>query len=420
VSGKELDSNTANNTATATTQVVASADLVLSKECKPDQPNTQPAGTATFCDIYVTNAGPSDAQNVTITDHVIGSAPFVVNAIAATESPSDATAPVCGPATPIGPTTSTTLTCTDLVLPSGAQLDVKVTFTANSTADVDDTATVTSSTPDPSPNNNTAVGRVSFRSISDLALTKSNAPNPVTAGTNITYTLGVTNHGPSSAANVVVTDVLSGQVSFVSASPSQGACQAGVVPGDPTKPLTCNLGALANGASASVTVIAKVNSDTPAGTILVNNGTASSDSADPNTANNIATASATVNTSADLAIVKTSDALTYKPSTVVTYKITVDNIAGPSKALNVVVTDNLPTQKQAIYQSDTGGCALSTPTTLTCNIGDLAVGQSKTFFVYVLIKGSQGAVSNTASVTSATTDPNAANNSSVRIVTIGK
>jgi len=344
----------------------------------------------------------------------------VINAISATESPADATAPVCSPATPIGPTTSTTISCTDLVLPAAARLDIMVTFTANSTGDVNDTATGSSTTPDPNPNNNTAVGRVSFNSVSDLALTKTNTPNPVTAGTNLTYTLGVKNNGPSSAANVVVTDVLSGQVSFVSASPSQGACQAGVVPGDPSKPLTCNLGALANGASASVTVVVKVNSDVPTGTILVNNGTVSSDSADPNTANNIATASATVNTKADLNIVKTSDALDYKPSSVVTYQITVDNIAGPSKALNVVVTDNLPALNQAIYQSDTGGCVLSTPSTLTCNVGDLAVGQSKTFFVYVLIRGSRGAVSNTVSVASATTDPNAANNTSTRVVTIGK
>jgi len=104
---------------------------------------------------------------------------------------------------------------------------------------------------------------------------------------------------------------------------------------------------------------------------------------------------------------------------VVTYSINVVN-NGPSKAVNVVVTDNLPELKAAIYQSDTGGCVLSTPTTLKCNMGDMAVGQSKTFFIYVLVKGSRGAVSNTASVASATTDPAGANDSSTRVVTIGK
>jgi hypothetical protein len=104
---------------------------------------------------------------------------------------------------------------------------------------------------------------------------------------------------------------------------------------------------------------------------------------------------------------------------VVTYSINVVN-TGPSNALNVVVTDNLPDLKAAIYQSDTGGCVLSTPITLTCNMGDMAVAQSKTFFIYVLVRGSRGAVSNTASVASATTDPATGNNSSTRVVTIGK
>jgi uncharacterized repeat protein (TIGR01451 family) len=259
------------------------------------------------------------------------------------------------------------------------------------------------------------VGRVSFRAAADLALAKTDAPDPVVAGTNLTYTLQVTDNGPSAAPNVVVKDFLSAQVSFVSATPSQGACLSGVVPGDPTKPLTCNLGALASGGTATVTVVVKVNSDVPAGTILVNNAEAASDSADPDTGNNVRTVTTTVNTSADLAITKTSDAATYKPSTQVKYQITVVN-NGPSKALNAVVTDNLPDIRHAIYESDTGGCVLSTPTTLVCNLGDLAVAQSKTFFIYVMIKGSQDNVSNTASVASSTPDPAGANNSSTRVV----
>ena len=417
VSAHELDPDTANNTATATTEVRASADLILAKECKPDQPNTQPAGTPTFCDIYVDNAGPSDALNVVITDQIISSTPITITAV--TSSTTSGAAAVCLPATPIGPTTTTTITCTDAVLPAGARDTIRVTFVANSGGDVDDTATVTSATADPNPNNNSAVGRVSFRSAVDLSLVKADAPDPVTAGTNLTYTLSVANAGPSTAVNVVVHDALSGQVSFVSATPSQGSCQAGVVPGDPTKPLTCNLGTLASGGSATLTVVVNVNSDVPPGTILVNNADVTSDSPDSNTSNNVATASTTVQTRADLAILKTSDSAVYKPSTVVTYSINVMN-NGPSKALNVVVTDNLPELKAAIYQSDTGGCVRSTPTTLTCNLGDMAVGQSKTFFIYVLVKGSRGEVSNTASVASATTDPVSPNNSSTRVVTIGK
>ncbi len=419
VSADQADSNPGNNTATATTQVLELADLRLLKECKPDQPNAQPAGTSTFCDIYVDNLGPSDARNVVITDTIISNTPFTIVSIVSTTSSGT---PAACPPTPIGPTTTTTITCTDASLPAGARDTIRVTFQAEDAGDVDDTATVSSATPDPDTGNNSAVGRVSFAAASDLAITKSDSPDPVVAGTNLTYVLQVSNLGPSAAANVVATDSLPAQVSFVSATPSQGSCQSGVVPGDPAKPLKCNLGTLTAtgpGSNATITVIVKVNSDVPKDTVLVNNADVASDGADPNNGNNVATVTTTVDTSADLAVVKTSDANVYKPSTQVKYQIQVTN-NGPSKAVNVVVTDNLPDLKAAIYNFDSQGCVKSAPRILSCNLGDMTIGQTKTFFIYVTIKGSKGVVSNTASVTSAVSDPVAGNNSSTRNVTIGK
>jgi uncharacterized repeat protein (TIGR01451 family) len=163
-------------------------------------------------------------------------------------------------------------------------------------------------------------------------------------------------------------------------------------------------------------VVVRVNPEVLPGTVLVNNASVASDADDPNNGNNIVSAPTTVQTSADVSVVKTSDAAVYKPSSLVTYQVTVAN-NGPSTARDVVVTDNLPEAKQAIYQSDTGGCAFSSPNLLTCNMGDLAVGQSRTFFVYVVIKGNPGSVSNTATASSTTSDPAPANNTSVRIVT---
>ena len=418
VTGHELDPDASNNTASATTEVIALADLAIAKECKPDQPNTAPAGSTTFCEIYVDNIGPSDAQNVVITDRIISNTSFTVTAIIPT-----GVGLVCLPAAPIGPTMDTTITCTDAVIPAGGRDTIRVEFSAQNAGDIDDTATVTSTTPDPNSSNNLAKGRVSFSSVADLRITKT-APATVIAGNNMTYHIAITNGGPSAAANVVVHDLLPAGVAFQSATPSApGTCQAGVVPGDPTKPLTCNFGTIASSGSASIDVLVTVNSDVPAGTVLVNNADVGSTSADPDNSNNIVTVTTTVATSADLRVTKTSDAATYKPSSVVTYSINVVN-SGPSKALNVIVTDNLPDLKAAIYQSDTGGCVLSTPTTLTCNLGDMAVGDNRTFFVYVLIHGSKGAVSNTASVASAssppTPDPTPGNNSSTRVVTIGK
>lgn len=414
VEADEPDGNLANNTASASTQVVEFADVRVLKECKPDQPNAAPAGTSTFCEIYVDNVGPSDARQLVVTDRIISNTPITISAVVV--STTSGSPGSCLPATPIGPTSDVTITCSDTVLPAGARNTIRVTFSANDTGDVNDTATATAATPDPDPTNNVGIGRVSFRGGADLAVTKNAAPNPVTAGTNLTYTVAVSNNGPSSAANVWITDALPAMVSFLSATPSQGSCQGGVVPGDPTKPLRCNFGTLANGAGATVVVVVRVNPEVLPGTVLVNNASVASDADDPNNGNNIVSAPTTVQTSADVSVVKTSDAAVYKPSSLVTYQVTVAN-TGPSTARDVVVTDNLPDAKQAIYQSDTGGCAFSSPNLLTCNMGDLAVGQSRTFFVYVVIKGNPGSVTNTATASSTTADPAPANNTSVRIVT---
>jgi len=69
------------------------------------------------------------------------------------------------------------------------------------------------------------------------------------AGTNtIVYTLTVNNDGPAEAAAASLTDTLSRYVGFVSFNASQGSCSKGKVS------LTCSLGTLASGQSATVTI----------------------------------------------------------------------------------------------------------------------------------------------------------------------
>jgi uncharacterized repeat protein (TIGR01451 family)/fimbrial isopeptide formation D2 family protein len=53
----------------------------------------------------------------------------------------------------------------------------------------------------------------------DLSITKSDSPDPVTAGTYLGYEINVTNNGPGYARNVNVTDTLPDGVMFSSASP---------------------------------------------------------------------------------------------------------------------------------------------------------------------------------------------------------
>jgi uncharacterized repeat protein (TIGR01451 family) len=119
----------------------------------------------------------------------------------------------------------------------------------------------------------------------DLGITKSDSPDPATVGQNLTYTLTASNGGPAPASNVRVEDTLPENATFVSATPSAGSC---VRHGRTVK---CNLGTLASGASATVTIVVKPNE----AVATTNTAFVTSDAPDPNGANNSATATTTVN-----------------------------------------------------------------------------------------------------------------------------
>ena len=109
----------------------------------------------------------------------------------------------------------------------------------------------------------------------DLAVTKTDDPDPVDLNDQLTYTLTVTNNGPANATGVNLTDLTPAEVSFVSASPSQGTCTpvgGGVI---------CNLLNLANGDFATVVIV--VTADV-AGT-HINTAFVTGDQPDPITAN---------------------------------------------------------------------------------------------------------------------------------------
>ncbi len=107
----------------------------------------------------------------------------------------------------------------------------------------------------------------------DLSLTKE-GPASVDAGATITYTLTVANAGPGPALNVVLEDTLPAGVTFVSATTP--CTQTGGV-------VTCALGEVASGASAVIEIVVTA-PETP-GTIT-NNAVVSSDTTDPDEANN--------------------------------------------------------------------------------------------------------------------------------------
>ena len=108
----------------------------------------------------------------------------------------------------------------------------------------------------------------------DLSITKS-APATAESGGTLTYTLTVSNGGPSGAHDVTVGDPLPAGETFISATASQGSCNGAV---------TCNLGTVANGASATISIVVRVTAS--CGSTLRNTATVSGDEPDPDSGNN--------------------------------------------------------------------------------------------------------------------------------------
>src|SRR5262249_44726224 len=148
-----------------------------------------------------------------------------------------------------------------------------------------------------------------------------------------TYTITVTNNGPSTTQEARIADAFPTGLTFVSATPSQGSCSF-------TGTLLCPFGPVASGASATAAIA--VTAPTTPGTVS-NTATVSpvGRSIDGTAANNSSTATTTVTAAgADLSITKTAPA-TVPTGQALTYTLSVHN-AGPSDATGVAVTDTPP------------------------------------------------------------------------------
>ena len=106
----------------------------------------------------------------------------------------------------------------------------------------------------------------------DVAVAVADMPDPVRIGTNLTYTISVTNMGPQAAGNVTVTDILPTNVTFVSCLVSQGSYTQS------DDAVTCDLGTMGASATAAVTLVV-----TPTITGIVTNDVAITTSSEEGT-----------------------------------------------------------------------------------------------------------------------------------------
>ncbi|HYI09787.1 MAG TPA: DUF11 domain-containing protein, partial [Thermoanaerobaculia bacterium] len=391
----------------ATSYTTPDADLSTTNTDTPD-PVVQ-GGTITYTQT-MTNNGPNPAVNATLTETLPASVGF--QSIAAPAGYTCST-PAAG--------ASGLITCSIASLASG----VTSTFTVvvevlASSGTVGNTTTVDSDTYDPDPADNQATTSTTITppASADLSISKSTPTTTVTPNGTYTYTIVITNNGPDTATNVVMTDVLPAQLQFQSITSQAGwTCTTPAVGANGT--VTCTGGALGNTGTATFQLTVRVAPGTAPGTVISNTASVSSATADGDNSDNSST-SATVEvnaTSADLSIDKTTTATSVGPGATYSYTIVVTN-NGPNTASNVVMTDVLPAQLRFQSITTQAGWTCTTPAvgtngTVNCTGGALGNGGTATFVLTVSVapNATAGAIVNTASVSSATGDPNGANSS---------
>ncbi len=396
------------------------ADLTITKN---DSVGSVNAGGTTTYTILVSNAGPGAANNAVFTDPAV--AGLNVTSVTCGSPSGGAACPT------VGNTTVALMQSTGIIIPtlpnsSSVTFTVMATVTATS-GSVTNTANVAppAGTTDPTPA--TASDTDTVNPVADLSITKTDLVSSVNANGTTTYTVVVSNTGPSAANNAVFTDPVASGLSVTSVtcgSPSGGAACPTV--GNTTVALMQSTGivipTLPSGGSVTFTIGATVTATSGSVTNTANIAPPGGTTDPTPVANNSASDTDTVNPVADLSVTKTDGKTTYSAGVNTIYTIVVSN-AGPSTATGAVVTDNKPTQVTQwtwVCSGSTGGAtACDGVTNSAANFSDtvtLPANSSITYTVTAVISNSAtGNLVNTVTVAApaGTTDPTSSNDSAM-------
>ncbi|WP_282085892.1 PKD domain-containing protein [Aquimarina algiphila] len=319
------DPNIPNNTSTIGTTPIPVADLSLTKTVNNTTPDVTDNITFT---LTLTNDGPSEATGVVVTDPI----PSGFNWISDTSG---------------GDYNSGTGLWTIGNLGIGATTSIDITVSINTLGNYTNVAEVTAVNeldPDSTPNNDILAEddqeevQVFPRVITDISVTKAVDVMSPAVGDQITFTITITNDGPSNATGIVVEDVIASGYMFDSANPSVGIYDETIGSWD--------IGNLANGITETLTITVTV---LPTGSYSNTAELIALDTFDPdsNPDNNVDSEDDqdTVNPMpsglADLSIEKVVNNATPLVGDTVEFVINVTN-SGDSNATGVEITDQLP------------------------------------------------------------------------------
>ncbi|WP_193844447.1 Ig-like domain-containing protein [Flavobacterium hungaricum] len=236
--------------------VLCPADLEITKVANSSTPSV---GNNVIFTITAKNNGLYKATGVTVNDVLPSGYTFV----SATPSVGTWTAP----------------NWTVGSLASGASATLQITGTVRATGSYANTATVSGNNPDGTAGNNSATSTPLVQT--NLSVTKTVDNTTPNVGSDVTFTITASNAGPSTATGVTVTDNLPSGYTFVSASPSTGTWAAP----------DWTIGNLANGASTTLTMVARVNATGS----YANTASIAGSQSDPTPGNNSGSATPTVN-----------------------------------------------------------------------------------------------------------------------------
>ncbi|MCA9265565.1 MAG: DUF11 domain-containing protein [Planctomycetales bacterium] len=355
-------------------------NLALTKTVNDDTPNV---GDQVAFTLNVTNQGPSDATNVQVTDQLPAGLTHVSN------TPSQGTYNSTNGVWSVGS------------LANGASANLVINASVNSLGKKTNNASITGvDQDDTNAADNAAMAMVTPEEV-NLSITKSVNDDTPNVNDTVTFTVNVTNEGPSNATNVQVTDQLPAGLTHVSSTTSQGTYNS-------TSGIW-TVGSLANQGSASLQVNASVDTTVKATNTATISGV---DQAETTTADNTAMAMVTPE-SLNLSVVKgVSNSMPLFGSDV-TFSMTVTN-QGPSAATNVTYSDVLPAGLTFVSANATAGSYSSSTGQWT--IGSMANSASETLTVVATVN-TTSKVTNTITLGNVDqTDSNAADNTASAMV----
>jgi uncharacterized repeat protein (TIGR01451 family) len=188
------------------------------------------------------------------------------------------------------------------------------------------------------------MGAFELRLQANIGVTLTDAPDPVTVGSGITYTAQVSNSGPNTATGLVLTDVLPAGVSYLSSSTNVGSCSQS------SGTVTCNIGTLPSGGFANVQISVR--------TLLLgsisNTASVAATTFDPSTANNSSTATTTVNADCS-SRPKITQTVTHPSAGVIRVQLTAGANAGAPN--NKIVSNKFLATPNATLELPEGGAS---------------------------------------------------------------